>query len=73
MENCPDAVERDAHARSAALRDFRPVEQQHCLDIRPGNVGALLEDRFQHALVLIRFIIVSKTDIDETGNLSPLS
>jgi hypothetical protein len=56
-------MERDAHTRSPAFRDFRPVVQQHRFNIRPGNVGTLFEDRFQHALVSTHPWMISRFDI----------
>jgi hypothetical protein len=63
MENGAHTVERDAHPRSPAFLDFRPIEQQHCFNIRPRNVDAFLENRFQHALVPVNSTTISKTDI----------
>lgn len=51
MEHGASAVECDSHARSTALRNFRSMVQQHGFNISPGDVGSLLENGFQHALV----------------------
>ena len=51
MENTAHSIECDADARPPAFRNFRPIVQQQCFNVRPGNVGSLFEDGFQHSLV----------------------
>lgn len=63
MENSTHAIEHDANTRSPAFRNFRPVVQKHGFNIRPYDVGSLLEDRFQHALVSTHCPMISRTDI----------
>ena len=63
MEYGSDAIERNAHARSAAFRNFGSVVQEHRFNIRPGDVGAFFEDCYQHALVFTHSIMISKNDI----------
>ena len=63
MEHGTDAIECDAHARSAAFRDFGAVVQKHRFDVRPGDVGALFEDCSQHALVFAHQNMISQNDI----------
>ena len=52
MEHGTDAIECDAHARSAAFRYFGSVVQKHRFNVRPGDVGASFENGCQHTLVL---------------------
>ena len=63
MEYGTDAIERDAHARSAAFRNFGSVVQEHHFNVRPGDVGAFFEDGCQHALVFAHATMISKNDI----------
>ena len=67
MEDRADAMERDAHARSPAFRNVRPEVEQHRFHIRPGDVGSLFEDRFQHALVFAHQTMISVVDITSEG------
>ena len=63
MEHGTDAIECDAHARSAAFRNFGSVVREHRFNVRPGDVGAFFEDGCQHALVLAHKIMISNSDI----------
>ena len=63
MEHGTDAIECDAHSRSAAFRNFGSVVQEHRFNVRPGDVGSFFEDGCQHALVLAHKIMISKSDI----------
>ena len=64
MEHGTDAIQCDADARSPSLRNFRAVVQEHCFHVRPGDVGAFVEDRRQHTLVFTHKTMISKNDIN---------
>lgn len=67
MEHGTYAIECDAHARSAAFRDFGSVVQEHRFNVRPSDVGAFFENCCQHALVFAHKIMISNFDINWGG------
>jgi len=58
MENTAHSIECDADARPPAFRNFRPIVQQQCFNVRPGNVGSLFEDGFPKATLIRTTAIV---------------
>ena len=67
MKHGTDAIECDAHSRSAAFRYFGSVVQKHRFNVRPGDVDAFFEDGCQHALVFTHQLMISKNDIGMGG------
>ena len=63
MEHGTDAIECDAHARSAAFRNFGSVVREHGFNVRPSDVSAFFEDCCHHALVFAHKSMISKSDI----------
>ena len=63
MKHGTDAIECDAHARSATFRYFGSVVQKHRFNVRPGDVGPFFEDCCQHAPVFAHQNMISLNDI----------
>ena len=40
MEDCPDTVQRDPHARPPALAQLGTQSDEESFDVRPGNIGS---------------------------------